>query len=50
MAGSFIRRATKTVILFINLFVAVIFLLACLTPFAPTSTWWILGFTGLAVP
>ena len=50
MAGSFIRRATKTVILFINLFVAVIFLLASLTPFVPTATWWILGFTGLAVP
>jgi hypothetical protein len=50
MAGSFIRRAAKTVILFINLFVAVIFLLACITPFAPTANWWILGFTGLAVP
>ena len=50
MAGSYIRRAAKTVILFINLFVAVIFLLACITPFAPTANWWILGFTGLAVP
>ena len=50
MAGSFIRRATKTVFLCINLLVAVIFLLSCLTPFAPTSTWWILGFTGLVVP
>lgn len=50
MAGSFIRRATKAVIVSINLFVAFVFLLACLTPYLPTSTWWILGFTGLTVP
>jgi endonuclease/exonuclease/phosphatase family metal-dependent hydrolase len=50
MAKSFIRRATKTVIVFINLLVAFIFLLACLTPYLSTSTWWILGFTGLTVP
>jgi len=50
MAKSFIRRATKTVILSINLLVVFVFLLACITPFAPTGTWWILGFTGLVAP
>ena len=50
MARSLFRRATKTLVVTLNLTIVVLFLLACLSPFLNTSKWWMIGFTGLIVP
>lgn len=50
MAKNFFRRATKTFFLAINLFIVLLFLLACLSPFINPANWWVMGFTGLIVP
>lgn len=50
MARSFFRRATKTLVVILNLTIVVLFLLACLSPFLNTAKWWMIGFTGLIVP
>jgi len=50
MARSFLRRATKTLVVILNLTIVVLFLLACLSPFLSTANWWMIGFTGLIVP
>lgn len=50
MARSFFRRATKTLVVILNLTIVVLFLLACLNPFLNTARWWLIGFIGLIVP
>ncbi|TDO29156.1 endonuclease/exonuclease/phosphatase family protein [Sediminibacterium goheungense] len=50
MARRFLRRATKTLVVILNLTIVVLFLLACLSPFLNTANWWMIGFTGLIVP
>ncbi len=50
MAKTFFRRATKTGLLIINGIVAVLFLIACLSPYLNPAKWWVIGFTGLIVP
>lgn len=50
MARNIIGRAVKTLLIGINVFVSLAFLVACLTPYLNPQTWWIAGFAGLAVP
>ena len=50
MAKNFFRRATKTTFITINVIVAVLFLIACLSPYINPARWWLNGFTGLIVP
>ena len=41
------RRITKIVFLLINIFVAVVFLLACLAPYLNPKKWWFISLIGL---
>ena len=41
------RRVTKIVFLLINIFVAVIYLLACLAPYLDPKKWWFISLIGL---
>ena len=41
------RRVTKIVFLLLNIFVAVIFLLACLAPYLDPKKWWFISLIGL---
>lgn len=50
MAKNVFRRATKTVLISINVIISVLFLVACLSPYVNPSRWWLNGFTGLIVP
>lgn len=50
MAKSFVRRASKMFFILSNVLVIVLFLLACLSPFISSSSWWLIGFVGLIVP
>ncbi len=50
MAKSVVRRVTKVVFITLNLIVAVLFLLACLSPYINPAKWWLSGFTGLLFP
>lgn len=50
MTRGFFRRFTKRVLLMINIFFCLIFLLACLVPLLNPHTWWFMGFLGLLLP
>lgn len=50
MAKNIFRRAFKTISLTITVVLAVLFLVACLSPYINPSKWWLTGFTGLFVP
>lgn len=50
MAKTFLRRTFKSVSIFITIFLAVLFLIASLSPFINPTNWWIFGFIGLIVP
>lgn len=50
MAKSIFRRATKTVIIAVNVIISLLFLVACLSPYINPARWWLNGFTGLIVP
>jgi endonuclease/exonuclease/phosphatase family metal-dependent hydrolase len=50
MAGRLLRKVTKRFFIFINGFIALFFLLACLVPFLNPSQWWFMGFLGLMFP
>jgi endonuclease/exonuclease/phosphatase family metal-dependent hydrolase len=51
MAGRrILRRIFKIIFVSLNILVAVIFLVACLTPYLNPKNWWIIGFAGLVVP
>jgi len=50
MAKNFLRRAIKSFSLSITIFLAVLFLIACLSPYINPANWWFFGFTGLIVP
>lgn len=50
MAKSIFRRVIKTVLISINAIIAVLFLIACLSPYINPAHWWMNGFTGLIVP
>ena len=50
MAKSFLRRSFKSVSIVITIFLAVLFLIACLSPYINPANWWIFGFLGLIVP
>lgn len=50
MAKSVFRRATKTVIITINVIISLLFLVASLSPYINPARWWLNGFTGLIVP
>lgn len=49
MAGRF-RLFTKRFFVFVNIIVALFFLLACLAPYLNPESWWIISFLGLAFP
>ncbi len=46
----FLRRAATGIMVTINSIVALVFLVACLTPYVNPTGWWITGFAGLVVP
>jgi len=50
MAKSVLRRVFKSFSLSITLFLAVLFLVACLSPYINPANWWFFGFMGLLVP
>lgn len=50
MASSFFRKYTKRFFLYLNIAVALFFLLGCLTPFINPVSWWVIGFLGLLMP
>ena len=50
MAKSFLRRTFKSFSLTITLFMAAVFIIACLSPYINPANWWFFGFTGLIVP
>lgn len=50
MAKNVFRRATKTLLVTINVIVSLLFLVACLSPYVNPARWWLNGFTGLIVP
>jgi endonuclease/exonuclease/phosphatase family metal-dependent hydrolase len=45
-----LRLITKRVLVFSNILVALVFLLACLAPYLNPQTWWFISFLGLAFP
>ncbi|MEO5563272.1 MAG: endonuclease/exonuclease/phosphatase family protein [Chitinophagaceae bacterium] len=45
-----LRLFTKRVLVFCNILVAIIFLLACLAPYLDPQNWWFISFLGLAFP
>lgn len=50
MAKSIFRRATKTLIVTVNVTLSLLFLVACLSPYVNPARWWLNAFTGLIVP
>ncbi len=50
MSGNFIRKFTKRVFIIINIFICIVFLLACLSPYVSPAQWPVMGFLSLAVP
>jgi endonuclease/exonuclease/phosphatase family metal-dependent hydrolase len=50
MAKNAFRRVTKTILITINVVIAFLFLVACLSPYINPARWWLNGFTGLIVP
>jgi endonuclease/exonuclease/phosphatase family metal-dependent hydrolase len=50
MAKGVLRRFTKRVLLIINVFFCIVFLLACLVPLLNPHNWWFMGFLGLILP
>lgn len=50
MAKSVFRRALKSISLSITIFLVVVFLICCLSPYINPADWWFFGFTGLIVP
>ncbi len=50
MAKSFLRRAFKSFSLSITIFLCILFLIACLSPYINPANWWPFAFTGLIVP
>ena len=50
MAKNVFRRATKIILVTINVILSVLFLIACLSPYINPANWWMNGFTGLIVP
>jgi endonuclease/exonuclease/phosphatase family metal-dependent hydrolase len=50
MAKNAFRRVTKTILITINVAIAFLFLVACLSPYINPARWWLNGFTGLIVP
>jgi endonuclease/exonuclease/phosphatase family metal-dependent hydrolase len=50
MAKSLFRRAAKTSLIVTNAIISLVFLISCLTPYMNPTSWWMFGFTGLAVP
>lgn len=45
-----LRLLTKRLLLFFNILVAILFLLACLAPYLNPRTWWFVSLLGLAFP
>lgn len=50
MAKSWLRSATKTFIISVNLFLGLVFLIAALSPYINPESWWLHGFLGLITP
>ena len=50
MAKSWLRKTTKSLFIFFNLFLGFIFLIASLSPFINPDSWWFHGFFSLATP
>src|SRR4051812_1832056 len=50
MTKGYLRKFTKRLLLVINIFFAVVFLLACLVPLLNPHSWWFMGFLGLLLP
>ncbi len=50
MAKNVLRRFTKSILMIINGVIALLFLIACLSPYVNPANWWLNGFTGLIVP
>src|SRR4051812_25456807 len=50
MTKGVLRKITKRVLLIINIFFCLVFLLACLVPLLNPHSWWFMGFLGLALP
>lgn len=50
MATVRFRKLLRKVLIIINAIVAGLFLIACLVPYLNPSTWWFMGFLGLAFP
>jgi endonuclease/exonuclease/phosphatase family metal-dependent hydrolase len=45
-----LRRFTKKLLFFFNMVTAVLFLIACVSPYLDPASWWFVGFSGLALP
>jgi endonuclease/exonuclease/phosphatase family metal-dependent hydrolase len=50
MAKSLLRRTFKSISIAISIFLSVLFLIACLSPYINPANWWFFGLTGLIVP
>jgi endonuclease/exonuclease/phosphatase family metal-dependent hydrolase len=50
MATGLFGKVFKRFFIIINVIVAIFFLIACLVPYLNPSTWWFMGFLGLAFP
>lgn len=50
MAGNIVRRFTKGIFVWINIFFTILFLLSCLAPYLNPTTWWFMGFFGILFP
>jgi endonuclease/exonuclease/phosphatase family metal-dependent hydrolase len=45
-----LRRFSTRLFFFLNMVVAVLFLIACVSPYLNPAEWWFVGFSGLALP
>ncbi|MEN9685981.1 MAG: hypothetical protein RLZZ28_1767 [Bacteroidota bacterium] len=50
MAKNVFRRFTKSALIVINILIALLFWIACLSPYINPAHWWMNGFIGLIVP
>lgn len=50
MAVKKVRRVIKKIFLFLNIFLSVLFLVACLVPYLNPAHWWFMGLMGLVFP
>jgi endonuclease/exonuclease/phosphatase family metal-dependent hydrolase len=50
MAVRTLRTIIRKIFIFLNVFVAVLFLVACLVPYLNPETWWFMGYFGLMFP